>query len=106
MSKVIKTDDKTYEQLKKWAEIDMRSISKEVKFMVDSILNGSLQFVHSQKTQVKTAEDEYLAELDRQYAEAMKKPAVDLGGYLLTEKEIKQLEGQNIFETGVMEPSS
>lgn len=116
MLKSITVDENVYNQLKKWAVEDNRSIGKEVKFIVDSILNHRLVFVNqitgqqpvipsqpSQPSQPsselfpRTYTQEYLNELDKMYEEAMKKPKPVLDRGFLTPEEIEKYSGQNII---------
>lgn len=125
MSKSITVDESVYNQLKEWAEKDHRSISKELEFMVDSILNRRLVFtdhitgqqpvIQQQPTQpsqesyqlspeipqgsmsTRQFTQEELDELDRMYEEAMKKPKPVLNGGFLTPEEIEKYSGQNII---------
>lgn len=98
---MISVDENVYNQIKRWAETDNRSIGKEVKFMVDSILNRRLVFMDHVTGQQPVIQSQpaqpALDELDRLYEEAMKKPKPVLNGGLLTSEEIEKYSGQNII---------
>lgn len=108
MSKSITVDESVYNQLKEWAEKDHRSISKELEFMADSILNRKLVFIdhvtgqqpviQQQPSQPSQPTQQYsLEELDRLYEEAMRKPKPVLNRGLLTSEDIEKYSGQNII---------